>query len=66
MDLAGVVAAGDQGLQIGDNEAQRVQDDPGDNNTLQPGVASSTARLGFSGNHADQKSDGGAVTATIG
>ena len=34
--LAGVTAALNQGLQVGYNEAQRVQDDPGHDDALQP------------------------------
>ena len=52
--LAGVAAALNQGLQVGDDEAQRVQDDPGHDDTLQPSSSLFNGSL-VAGDHADQQ-----------
>lgn len=55
--LAGVTAALNQGLQVGYNEAQRVQDDPGHDDALQPAGSFFNGSL-IAGNHADQQCNG--------
>lgn len=55
--LAGVTAALNQGLQVGYNEAQRVQDDPGHDDALQPAGSFFNSSL-IAGNHADQQCNG--------
>ena len=52
--LAGVAAALNQGLQVGYNEAQRVQDDPGHDDAFQPAGSFFNGSL-VTGDHADQK-----------
>ena len=37
-----VVTALDQGLQVGDDEAKRIQNDPGHNDSLQPAAVAHT------------------------
>ena len=62
--LAGVTAALNQGLQVGYNEAQRVQDDPCHDDALQPAGSFFNCSL-IAGNHADQQCNGCDCTATM-
>ena len=54
--LAGVVTALDQRLQVCHNKAQGIQDDPGDNDALQPVGCLIDCTL-VTGNHTHQKCD---------
>ena len=61
---SGVLAAGDQGLQVGHDESQSVQDDPGDHNALEPAGGLIHSPL-VPGHHADDQGNGATVTATM-